>query len=80
MIELRSTITCPACGHQATETMPTDSCQYFYDCTGCGALLKPKAGDCCVFCSFGSVPCPPAQQERSGQQPATSCCGSASHE
>jgi hypothetical protein len=24
--------------------------------------LSPKAGDCCVFCSYGSVPCPPVQQ------------------
>src|SRR6185312_9837000 len=39
--------------------MPTDACQYFYDCKGCGALLKPLPGDCCVFCSYGSVPCPP---------------------
>ncbi|MGA9034361.1 MAG: GDCCVxC domain-containing (seleno)protein, partial [Pseudolabrys sp.] len=54
MIEI-STITCPKCGHQATEHMPTDACQYFYDCKGCGERLKPKVGDCCVFCSYGSV-------------------------
>jgi hypothetical protein len=24
-----STITCPHCGHQATETMPTDALAYF---------------------------------------------------
>lgn len=41
--------------------MPTDACLYFHDCTMCGALLKPKAGDCCVFCSYGTVPCPPVQ-------------------
>ena len=34
----------------------------FYDCKGCGQRLKPKTGDCCVFCSYGSVPCPPVQQ------------------
>jgi hypothetical protein len=60
-IQARSTLTCPQCGHRETETMPTNACQYFYDCKGCGALLKPKAGDCCVFCSFGDVPCPPIQ-------------------
>ncbi|OYV57862.1 MAG: hypothetical protein B7Z71_11830 [Acidocella sp. 21-58-7] len=58
---LESTITCPHCGFQATETMPTDACQYFYECKGCGTLLRPKPGHCCVFCSFGSVPCPPIQ-------------------
>jgi hypothetical protein len=41
--------------------MPTDACQFFYDCKGCGERLKPLAGDCCVFCSYGSVPCPPTQ-------------------
>src|SRR6185503_9132245 len=46
---LTSTITCPACGHQATETMPTNACQFFYDCAGCGRRLKPKDGDCCVL-------------------------------
>lgn len=59
---LQSTITCPACGHQETETMPTDACQFYYDCKGCGALLRPKTGDCCVFCSHGTVKCPPIQQ------------------
>jgi alkylmercury lyase len=57
----KSVIACPACGTSKTETMPTDACQYFYDCTGCGTLLRPKSGDCCVFCSYGSVPCPPIQ-------------------
>ncbi len=63
-VQLISEITCPVCGHRARETMPTDACQYYYDCTGCGTLLKPKPGDCCVFCSFASVPCPPIQQSR----------------
>ena len=51
MTEPQSIITCPDCGHRQTETMPTDACQFFYDCRGCGALLRPKPGDCCVFCS-----------------------------
>jgi hypothetical protein len=58
MWELDVTITCPQCGHQAREQMPTDRCVYFYDCRGCGALLKPKAGDCCVYCSYGDKRCP----------------------
>lgn len=63
---LESLITCPACGVQALERMPTDACQYFYDCPACKAVLKPNEGDCCVFCSFGSVPCPPIQQHGKG--------------
>jgi len=61
---LDSTLTCPHCGTQATERMPTDACLYFYECSGCKAMLRPKAGDCCVFCSYGTVPCPPIQQKR----------------
>ncbi|WP_084623428.1 MULTISPECIES: GDCCVxC domain-containing (seleno)protein [Salinisphaera] len=62
-IQRQSTITCPICGHQRTETMPTDSCLYFYECVSCKTLLKPRSGDCCVFCSYASVKCPPKQDE-----------------
>ncbi|MFO1186769.1 MAG: GDCCVxC domain-containing (seleno)protein [Alphaproteobacteria bacterium] len=72
-MEFRSTITCPACGHRETEVMPKDACQFFYDCRGCGAVLRPQDGDCCVFCSFGTVPCPPVQQSR-GNEDAAPCC------
>jgi hypothetical protein len=58
---LQSVITCPSCGHETEETMPTNACLFFYDCPHCNARLKPKNGDCCVFCSYGSVPCPPIQ-------------------
>lgn len=57
----KSIITCPVCRHTKEETMSTDSCQFFYDCENCKTILKPKEGDCCVFCSYGSVPCPPVQ-------------------
>ena len=59
---LASTIACPLCGHRQEETMPTGSCLHFYECRGCGSLLKPLPGHCCVFCSYGSAPCPPKQQ------------------
>ena len=75
MIELSSTITCPQCGHRATETMPTDACQYIYDCATCGTRMKPMKGDCCVYCSYGDVPCPPIQAERMGIAEPDSCCG-----
>jgi len=61
IVILESSLTCPECGFTRTETMPTDACQWFYECTNCHALLRPKPGDCCVFCSYGSVPCPPIQ-------------------
>ncbi len=68
---LESVITCPQCGYAKQETMPTDACQWFYECTQCHALLRPKPGDCCVFCSYGSVPCPPIQGQ---DKPGGSCC------
>jgi len=63
-VTLESTITCPNCGYKATETMPTDSCQFFWECPECGEVLKPKEGDCCVFCSYADTSCPPIQQNQ----------------
>lgn len=60
-IDRWSIVTCPHCRHMERELMPVDACQWYYDCKSCGALLSPKSGDCCVFCSYGSVPCPPVQ-------------------
>jgi hypothetical protein len=67
-VVLQSTVTCPNCGHVAEETMPTDACQWFYECPSCKAVLRPLEGDCCIYCSYGTVPCPPIQQ-------SGSCCG-----
>ena len=55
------TLTWPACGHVSRETMALDACVFFHVCAGCGVRLKPKSGDCCVFCSYGDVKCPPIQ-------------------
>ncbi|HKD25672.1 MAG TPA: GDCCVxC domain-containing (seleno)protein [Xanthobacteraceae bacterium] len=72
-MQLSSTITCPSCGYRHTETMPADACQFFYDCGGCGARMKPEPGDCCVFCSFGDVPCPPVQRGYADGEPPAGC-------
>jgi hypothetical protein len=61
LMQMESTLTCPRCGHQSAEQMPTNACQFFYVCKGCGEKLKPLPGDCYVFCSYGTVPCPPVQ-------------------
>ena len=63
-----SMITCPKCGFEKEEAMPTDACLFFYECVNCKALLRPESGDCCVFCSYGTEKCPPKQQEHG-------CCG-----
>src|SRR5215475_295979 len=70
---LQSVITCPHCATEKPELMPTDTCQFFYICTSCGATLRPKAGDCCVFCSYGSVPCPPIQAAHPDEPGASRC-------
>lgn len=61
MADVGATITCPACGAAATEVIPVDRCLFFYECAACGAVLRPKAGDCCVFCSYADRPCPSMQ-------------------
>ena len=66
-VELISVITCPECGAQAAEEMPENACRYRYECASCRTELKPRPGDCCVFCSYGSVVCPPMQN-------GTGCC------
>ena len=67
-LALESVLACPHCGHAKREHMPVDACQFFYECEHCKTLLRPQPGDCCVFCSFGSVKCPPVQVQKS-------CCG-----
>jgi hypothetical protein len=62
-VELKSVITCPYCGFMKEEEMPVDACVHFYECSNCHTLLKPKAGDCCVFCSYGTVKCPSKQKD-----------------
>ncbi|MBT7950752.1 MAG: hypothetical protein HN764_03945 [Gammaproteobacteria bacterium] len=65
-----SVLSCPECGHKQQEIMPVNACLWFYECKGCGVLLRPLHGDCCVFCSYGSVQCPPVQLGE------TACCPS----
>ncbi len=69
-VQLVSTIKCPHCGSERQEQMPTDACQFFYDCTHCGEVLRPLAGDCCVFCSYGTVVC----QSMQGGSAQADCC------
>lgn len=59
---LESTLTCPRCGFAQRLVMPTDACLFFHECAGCHELLRPQPGDCCVFCSYGDVKCPPMRQ------------------
>lgn len=62
--KLELVLTCPECGHAKREVMPTEACQFFYECERCKTVLRPQAGDYRVFCSYGSVKCPPVQMQR----------------
>ena len=73
-VVLESVLTCPDCGHVKLETMPVDACQWFYECEQCHGVLKPLAGDCCVYCSYGSVPCPPIQTAGGKPGKSSDCC------
>ncbi len=67
-----SLLTCPVRSQAEILNMPTDACQWFYECPSCKTMLKPKPGDCCVVCIYGSVPCPPIQQAQATGTRA--CC------
>jgi len=64
MANLDVILTCPNCHHAAVETMPLDRCVFFYECRACGVTLRPKEGDCCVYCSYGNKRCPFVQDDR----------------
>jgi hypothetical protein len=54
-------LTCPGCGFIQMAEMPLDARQFFYQCVRCKAVMWPKPGECCVFCSFADTPCPSKQ-------------------
>lgn len=60
---MTSVITCPHCHTQTTQRMPVASCDIVFNCPNCGEWLRPKPGDCCIYCSYGSQQCPPRQIE-----------------
>ncbi len=62
-IKTKAALTCPKCREEQVVEMPTNVCQHFYKCVSCGEMLKPKEGDCCVFCSYADSKCPPKQFE-----------------
>lgn len=63
MVERESVITCPECGAEAEEELH-EGRHAMYECLVCGAVLRPRRGEHCVFCSYGSARCLEAQRER----------------
>ena len=64
-LKTTSIVSCPGCGHSAVESMPVDACINLYECKNCQQLITPESGDCCIFCSHGTTPCPTSQLEKS---------------
>ncbi len=62
-----SRLHCPYCGKCSVDQMPAQASVYFYDCARCRRILKPKSGLCCVYCSYGNMPCPPRQRGEYGR-------------
>ena len=58
----KATLTCPECKHEQAMDMPSDACQFSYECVNCNTVLRLLEGDCCVFCSFGDNLCPVKQR------------------
>lgn len=67
-VTTKAILTCPNCGVKHKVEMSTNACQYFYKCSSCGKMLKPKEGDCCVFCSYADTKCPPEQKKAMSKQ------------
>ncbi len=57
-----ATLRCPVCERESQELMPDDACVHFYECPGCQTVLRPRSGECCVFCSYAGTVCPPRRR------------------
>jgi hypothetical protein len=50
------------CDHTEEFAMPRYAARTWYKCGGCGTVYRTGKGECCIFCSYGSTPCPDAQR------------------
>ncbi len=65
---LESILTCPNCSHQKQEKLLENTFPTRFRCGNCQEMAEVKLGDCCIYCSFGDIPCLQSQIEGS------SCC------
>lgn len=54
----KANLTCPECQAATAVDIPTDKCLAMYRCSGCGRLIMPKEGSCCVVCDYSKEHCP----------------------
>lgn len=62
-VMLDAVLRCPFCLGEELLRMPENFCEILRPCRFCRRIIRPRPGDCCVYCSFATVPCPPHQQE-----------------
>jgi len=56
-------IKCPQCGHMQRMKMPQNACLPFYECRGCGKIIRAEKS-CCVFCDYADKPCPVSENKK----------------
>jgi cytochrome c biogenesis protein CcdA len=59
-------LTCPQCEKDTMIEVPEDSCQAFYQCSGCGETVSTPedSDDCCVICAYADTDCPTTGSNR----------------
>ncbi|MGB0846810.1 MAG: GDCCVxC domain-containing (seleno)protein [Thiolinea sp.] len=60
-IILECTLTCPSCQTKESLTMVQGRSESFFTCTHCSTTHLTKLGECCIYCSYGTVSCPTIQ-------------------
>lgn len=63
-IQRSSTLRCPHCKANMHERMPTGHAVMVFHCLWCNRSVHCGPADHCVFCAFGSYPCPERQRVR----------------
>ncbi len=65
MISLDSVITCYSCGsmHQEIMSQRKRTPMLSYSCSDCGENLEVTPQDQCIYCTYGSNPCPATQKK-----------------
>ncbi len=62
-IKILSEVRCSTCEYTETIRMPKYATKTSFECTRCKCVMTPRHHSCCIFCSYGSVPCPRQQSK-----------------
>ena len=56
-----SVLKCAGCGFTQEFEMPLYASRKHFYCSNCNAVHESKSDECCIYCSYGTVPCPKEQ-------------------